>query len=257
MSSGGILSSLKASYRGLSIFVGLIAIWWFITLLGMPRYMLPSPSDVAQVLWDGRGYLWGHTLITATEIIIGFFSGIFCGFCLALLLALSPLLQRWMMPVLVISQAIPMFALAPILVLWFGFGITSKVVMSTIIIFFPVVSSFYDGLARTDPGWLELARTMRASSYAQLRHVRLMAALPALGSGIRVAASVAPIGAVVGEWVGSSAGLGYVMLNANARVQTAQSFAALFILALMAMALWVIVNMALRRLLYWVPETKK
>ena len=122
------------------------------------------------------------------------------------------------MPLLVVSQAL-LFALAQLLVLWLGYGMASKVAMAVLIIYFPVTAAFLDGLRRTEPGWVELARTMDASGRAILAQVRVPAALPALASGLRVAAAVAPIGAVVGEWVGSSAGLGYLMLHANARMQ--------------------------------------
>lgn len=158
------------------------------------------------------------------------------------------------MPLLLLSQAVPVFALAPLLVLWFGFGIASKVVMAVLVIFFPVTAAFADGLRRTAPGWLDLARTMGASPLAILRHVRLPAAMPAFGAGLRIATAIAPIGAVIGEWVGASAGLGYVMLNANARIETDVMFAALFVLALMTVLLWTLVDRLLRRLLYWVPE---
>src|SRR5690606_30394795 len=144
----------------------------------------------------------------------------------------------WLMPMLVVSQALPVFALAPLLVLWLGYGLTSKVAMAVLIIYFPVTAAFLDGLRRTEPGWLELARTMDASPAAILRHIRIPAALPALASGLRVAAAVAPIGAIVGEWVGSSAGLGYLMLHANARMQVDLMFAALLVLAVMALLLW-------------------
>jgi putative hydroxymethylpyrimidine transport system permease protein len=120
-----------------------------------------------------------------------------------------------------------------------------------LIIFFPVAANFSDGLRRTDPGWLDLSRTMGASRYAVMRHVRLPAALPAFASGLRVATAIAPIGAIIGEWVGASSGLGYVMINANARIQTDVMFAALFILAVVAIALYVLVGHLLRRLLYW------
>ena len=130
------------------------------------------------------------------------------------------------MPLLVVSQALPVFALAPLLVLWLGYGMASKVAMAVLIIFFPVTAAFLDGLRRTEPGWLELARTMDARPLAILAQIRVPAALPALASGLRVAAAVAPIGAVIGEWVGSSAGLGYLMLHANARMQVDLMFAA-------------------------------
>jgi putative hydroxymethylpyrimidine transport system permease protein len=244
--------------RGLIIFVGLILIWWAAAVFfQIPPYMLPTPPLVAEALWDGRDYLFEHTLITAWEIILGLFFGLLFGALLALAMVFSPTLQRWLMPVLVVSQAIPIFALAPLLVLWFGFGLSSKVIAATLVIFFPVAASFYDGLRRTETGWMELAQTMRASPYAQLRHIRLVAALPAFGSGLRVAAAVAPIGAVIGEWVGSAGGLGYVMLNANARMQTAVCFAALFVLSIMAVALWQLVDVFLKRLLYWVPDANQ
>jgi putative hydroxymethylpyrimidine transport system permease protein len=247
--------ALSTGGRGAVIFVGLVALWWALTLTGIPAYLLPSPPMVAGALWTGRSYLAHHAMITATEIGLGLFFGVAFGAALALVMMFSPLLQRWLMPVLVISQAIPVFALAPLLVLWLGFGMASKVFMAVLVIFFPVVAALFDGLRRTETGWIELARTMRASSWAELRHVRLIAALPAFGSGLRVAAVVAPIGAVVGEWVGAAGGLGYVMLNANARVQTDVCFAALFILSLMAILLWKGVDLLLARVLYWVPNT--
>lgn len=250
-----LISRSAAGVRGLTIFVGLILVWWASAVLfNLPHYILPTPPLVAEALWNGRTYLLQHALITASEIFLGLFFGLLSGALLALIMVFSPAVQRWLMPVLVISQAIPIFALAPILVLWFGFGLPSKVVAASLIIFFPVAATFYDGLRRTDPGWMELAHTMGASPYSQLRHVRLVAALPAFGSGLRVAAAVAPIGAVIGEWVGSAGGLGYVMLNANARMQTAVCFAALFVLSLMAVALWQLVDVILKRVLYWVPD---
>jgi putative hydroxymethylpyrimidine transport system permease protein len=244
--------------RGLTVFVGLILIWWAIAVIfDLPPYMLPTPPVVVVALWNGRGYLFENTLITLSEIFLGLFFGLLFGAMLALAMVFSKTLQRWLMPVLVVSQSIPIFALAPLLVLWFGFGLSSKVVAAVLVIFFPVAASFYDGLRRTEIGWLDLAKTMGASPYAQLRHVRLVAALPAFGSGLRVAAAVAPIGAVIGEWVGSAGGLGYVMLNANARMQTPVCFAALFVLSIVAVALWQIVDVVTRRVLYWVPDSEQ
>ncbi|MDY0242855.1 MAG: ABC transporter permease subunit, partial [Rhodospirillaceae bacterium] len=150
-----------------------------------------------------------------------------------------------------VSQAIPVFALAPILVLWLGYGLASKVAVSVIVIFFPVATAFLDGLRRADSGWVELARTMNARPLSILIRIRLPAALPALASGLRVATAVAPIGAVIGEWVGSSAGLGYLMLQANARMQIPLVFAALLTLALFSVGLYLAVDMLLRRAIPW------
>ena len=241
--------------RGATLFTGLITLWWLATLTTIPAFLLPSPAAVAAALWQNADYLSHHTLITLTEILSGMALGVLLGGALALGMTFSPWLQRWMMPLVITSQAIPVFALAPLLVLWFGFGIGAKVAMAVLVIFFPVTSSFFDGLRRVPPGYLDLARTMGASRASQLRHVRLLAALPALGSGLRMAAAVAPIGAIIGEWVGSAEGLGFVMLNANARMQSDLCFAALFILVLMTLGLWLIIDFLLRRLISWAPET--
>lgn len=245
---------ITTSARGLMIFTGLLLLWWLATLSDIPAFLLPSPADVARTLWHDRTFLAYHSLITASEVFIGLITGVVLGSLLAIVMTFSPRLQRWLMPVVLTSQAIPVFALAPLLVLWFGFGISAKVAMAVLVIFFPVTSAFFDGLRRVNQDYLDLARTMGASRWAQLRHIRLMAALPAFGSGLRMAAAVAPIGAIIGEWVGSAEGLGYVMLNANARMQTDQCFAALFILVLMTVLLWVAVDTLLRRLINWAPE---
>lgn len=240
--------------RGLTVFIGLVLLWWLATLSDIPAFLLPTPAAVAQALWEGRGFLAYHSLVTASEVVSGLLLGVLLGALLALSMVFSPRLQRWLMPLVLTSQAIPVFALAPLLVLWFGFGMSAKVAMAVLVIFFPVTSAFFDGLRRVNNDYLDLARTMGASPWALLRHVRLMAALPAFGTGLRMAAAVAPIGAIIGEWVGSAEGLGYLMLNANARMQTDQLFAALFILILMTVLLWVAVDSLLRRLINWAAE---
>ncbi|WNN42883.1 ABC transporter permease [Winslowiella toletana] len=240
--------------KGLTVFAGFILLWWLITFTDIPAFLLPSPLAVALALWNGHAFLLHHTLITAAEMLSGLLLGVLLGAMLALAMTFSSWLQRWLMPVVVTSQAIPVFALAPLLVLWFGFGISAKVAMAVLVIFFPVVSTFFDGLRQVNNDYLDLARTMGASRWAQLRHVRLMAALPAFGSGLRMAAAVAPIGAIIGEWVGSAEGLGYLMLNANARMQTDLCFAALFILVVMTVSLWKTVDILIRRLIRWAPE---
>jgi len=242
--------------RPLVTAAGFLLIWWVFTrVTAVPAYMLPGPSAVAQALWSQRELLWWSALVTFGEILAGLMIGTVLGAAFGLMIVFSPLMQRWLMPLLLLSQAIPVFALAPLLVLWFGFGMASKIVMAVLVIFFPVTAAFADGLRRTDRGLLDLAATMNASPVSVLRHVRLPAALPAFGSGLRVAAAIAPIGAIIGEWVGSSAGLGYVMLNSNARIETDVMFAALFVLSLMTTVLWVAVDRLLRKLLFWVPDT--
>jgi putative hydroxymethylpyrimidine transport system permease protein len=236
--------------------LGLLAAWQaLVWATAVPPYILPGPAAVAAALARQPGLLAWHASVTLREIVAGILLGSLIGAASALLLAASRPARRWLMPLLVVSQALPVFALAPLLVLWLGYGMPSKVAMAVLIIYFPVTAAFLDGLRRTEPGWLELARTMDASPWATLRHIRLPAALPALSSGLRVAAAVAPIGAVVGEWVGSSAGLGYLMLHANARMQVDLMFAALLVLAAMALALWWAVDRTGRALVRWQPDT--
>lgn len=242
--------------RALAAAAGLILLWQgFVWATDVPPFLLPAPWRVAQALaarWDS---IASHALVTGAEMLAGLAIGAALGSGMALTLMAWRGGRRWLLPLLLVSQAIPVFAIAPLLTLWFGFGMASKVVMATLIIFFPVATAFYDGLRRTEPGWLDLAHSMGAPRGAVLWRLRVPAALPALASGLRVAAAVAPIGAVVGEWVGASAGLGYLMLHANGRSQTDVMFAALFVLALMALALWFTMDRLLRRAIPWQPDS--
>ncbi len=232
--------------------LGLCLVWQIVVLAtGLPPFILPAPLEVLRSLWLHAGSIAGHAVITFAEILLGLVLGMLLGATSALTLAYWRPARRWLLPVLVGSQAIPVFALAPLLVLWLGYGMASKVGMATLIIYFPVTASFFDGLRRTEPGWLDLARTMNGSRWAILRHVRIPAALPALASGLRVATAVAPIGAVVGEWVGASRGLGYLMLHANGRMQIDLLFAALLTLTVFAVALYFAVDAGLRWALPW------
>ena len=242
--------------RPLLITLGLLLIWQLVVWLsGVPRFILPGPLLVLETLLNQFPLLMKHAGITLAEILSGLLLGTLLGLVSALSLVTWGGLRRWLLPVLVVSQAIPVFALAPVLMLWLGYGMASKVAMATLIIYFPVTAACFDGLRQTPTGYLQLARTLGADRRAQLLQIRLPAALPAFGSGLRVAASVAPIGAVVGEWVGSSTGLGYLMLNANARMQVDLMFAALLVLAVMALALYFSVNLIARRLTPWLSES--
>jgi putative hydroxymethylpyrimidine transport system permease protein len=241
--------------RPLVTALGLLLAWEaLVRLTGVPPYILPAPESVLAALGAYRDLLLQQAGITATEILLGVAIGGLVGALCALLLTASGVARRWLLPLLVASQALPVFALAPLLVLWLGYGMASKVAMAVLVIFFPVTTAFFDGLKRTEPGWLELARVMNAKPAATLWRIRVPAALPAMASGLRVAAAVAPIGAVIGEWVGSSAGLGHLMLHANARMQIDLLFAALLILAAMALALYAAVDGLTRRLVRWQPE---
>lgn len=227
----------------------LLAAWQaLVTLADLPPFILPGPWRVAEALVANAGLIAGHAATTLAEVLIGLLLGAILGTLTALGLVGSALARRIVRPALVLTQALPVFALAPILTLWLGYGMESKIVIAVLIIYFPVASAFFDGLMATPPGWLDLARTMQARRGAVLWRIRVPAALPSLASGLRLAAVYAPIGAVIGEWVGASRGLGYLMLLANGRAKTDLMFAALVVLALMTLALYRIVGAACDRL---------
>ena len=247
---------LKSAMRTLAVCAALVMLWQISVIQGdLPHYILPGPARVLEAFWHARILLAENGAITALEMVLGLICGALGGILIALALAYFDVARRLLLPLVVASQALPVFAIAPLLVLWFGFGLASKVVMAAIIIFFPVASTFYDGLQRTDPALLALGRMYRAGRLRILFVLQVPAALPALSSGLRVAAVFAPIGAVIGEWVGSSAGLGFVMLHANARAQTDLMFAALFMLAIMAIALRALVTGLTRVLVPWQRES--
>ncbi|MDF2766425.1 MAG: transporter permease protein [Rhodospirillales bacterium] len=236
--------------------IGLLLLWQAAVLVtGVPGYILPSPAAVLRAGLANAGLLASHAAVTGAEILAGFLLGAALGSATAIAMARFAAVRRWVLPVVVASQAIPVFALAPVLVLWLGYGPTSKIAMAVLVIYFPVTAAFLDGLRRTDPGWLDLAAIMGARGWTAMRWIRIPAALPALGSGLRMAAAVAPIGAVIGEWVGSSAGLGYLMLQANARLKVDLMFAALALLAAMGLILFFAVDRTVRRAVPWLAES--
>ena len=243
------LSLLKPLFIGII----LLCLWQLISVLGdFPHYIFPSPQSVWYQLVSHSELLWQHTQITLIEIGLGLLLGFIFGLSSALLLSFSPKTSSLLLPVLVISQAIPVFAIAPILVLWLGYGMPSKILMAILIIYFPVTAACYDGLRNTPQAWLDLAKTFNPSPLRLLLKVRLPAALPAFASGFRIAVSVAPIGAVIGEWVGSSEGLGYLMIHANARMQVDLMFAALLILVAISLCLYFSIDWLLHRFIWHV-----
>ena len=237
-------SLLKSSIAAI---LGLIAIWQLIvSLTGVPRFILPSPFLVGISFVENFELIVEHALVTVSEIILGLTIGITLGIITALQFEMSPAAKFFLKPVLIFSQAIPVFALAPVLTLWLGYGMISKVTMAVLIIYFPVTSALHDGLSRTPSGLSDLAHVMNAKPIRFLFLIRLPAAMPNLLSGIRLAAVYAPIGAVIGEWVGSSQGLGYLMLLANGRVKTDLMFAALFTLGFLSMSLYGLITLLIK-----------
>lgn len=233
----------------LPLILVVLALWQgLVWLAGMPAFLLPSPAAVAQALWLNRAELLRHAGFTLAEVVLGFGLGAGVGAALAVAMGFSERLTAVLRPILTFSQTIPVFALAPILTLWLGFGMAPKIAVTVLIVFFPVASAFLDGLMRTPQAALDLARVMGASRTRIMRHLRIPAALPHLATGLRLAAVYAPIGAVIGEWVGASRGLGYLMLLANGRAKIDLMFAALIVLAAFTIIIHALIDLAAQRL---------
>jgi ABC-type nitrate/sulfonate/bicarbonate transport system permease component len=236
----------------LALIVLMLAAWEAgVRGLGLPRYILPAPTLIAQTLWAKWPIFAAHTAVTLQEVAGGGALGAAVGVVLALAMFFFAPLEKALYPLLVASQNVPVFAIAPLLVLWFGYGYLPKVFMAAIIVFFPITVSALDGLKRTDPDWVRLFRTMGASPAQILWKLRVPAALPALFSGLKIGAIYSTIGAVIGEWVGAGAGLGYLMLSANAQLRVAEVFGAILCLTPIGLALLGGVVLVERRVLAW------
>ena len=223
--------------------MGGMLVWQAITYFGsIPRWQLPSPWEVLQVLGSEPGLIARHALVTAQEALAGFAIAVALGFALAVAISHSRVFERAVYPYVVASQAIPIIAIAPVLVIWFGFGLTPKIIVIVLITFFPVAINTVDGLRNVDRDMLTLMRTMGASQWQVFRMVKFPSALPLFFSGVKIAAAVSVIGAILGEWVGANEGLGYLITVSKAQFLTARVFASILVLSLMGIALFFFVS---------------
>ncbi len=238
-----MLNATRTLLRGLLVLLVFLFVWQTtVSLSGVPRFILPGPMLVAQALWDNAALLWQNTLWSAGNLGIGLTIGIILGVETALLLALSQR-ARWLLrPMLVVAQAVPVFALAPVITLWLGYGMPSKVVTIALVTYFPIASALFDRLVTLPAGLSDLSHLSGASRWREMRFLRLPHAVPGLLSGLRLAVVYGPLAVLIGEWVGSSQGLGHLMLMSNGRGQTALMFAALLVLACLSLCLWVAVE---------------
>lgn len=256
--ANGALGSPTSWIFPLALVAMMLAIWEVgVRSLELPHYILPSPSLIFSVLVEKRGVFAYHTLVTMAEVFGGGVLGICIGFALGLSLFFSSLMEKALYPLLIASQNVPVFAIAPLLVVWLGYGFFSKVVMAAIIVFFPITISVLDGLKRTDPDLVRLFRAMGATPGQILFKLRLPAALPTIFSGLKLSAIYSTIGAVIGEWVGAGAGLGYLMLSANAQLRVAEVFGAILCLTPIGLLLLAAVTGLERLLLPWQQLTRE
>jgi putative hydroxymethylpyrimidine transport system permease protein len=200
--------------------------------------ILPAPSQIAQSLFDDRGLLWHNLLVTTSEVAVGLVAALVLGFLLAVALHFSRTARRAIYPLLVASQALPVVVIAPLLLVWLGFSLAPKVVIIALVSFFPVVVTTLDALKGIDDDLRKLLRTMDATRWQAFRFAELPAAAPAALSGAKIAVAVSVIGAVFAEYAGSSSGLGHLILQAIPQLQTARAYAAVVVLAALAVALF-------------------
>jgi ABC-type nitrate/sulfonate/bicarbonate transport system permease component len=221
------------------------------SVLGLEDFLVPSPSQIATTLWEDRSLLADNAWVTLKEVLLGFLCALALGLAFAVALHLSQTLRRALYPLLVASQTVPVIVIAPILIVWFGYGLGPKLGIIALICFFPITVNTLDGLRSVDPEAIKMMRTLDASRWQILRRVEAPAALPFAFSGAKIAVAVAVIGAVFGEWSGASEGLGYLLLLDNNLLETARMFASVFILSAMAIALFGLLALAERRFVRW------
>jgi putative hydroxymethylpyrimidine transport system permease protein len=252
------VSLVRRYLAPVALLVLLIGLWeaaakwdWIANALNIQDFLVPAPSDIASSLWDDRSLLLSNGWVTLKEVLLGFGIAAVVGVGFAILIHLSDLARRAVYPLLIGSQTIPIVILAPILVVWFGFGLTPKLVIVALICFFPITVNTLDGLRSVDPDLTKMMRSLGAGRLQRLWRAELPTALPYAFSGARVAITVSVIGAVFAEYVGSSEGLGHLINQAQAQLLTARSFAAVVVLSAMALGLFALVTLVERRLVTW------
>jgi NitT/TauT family transport system permease protein len=223
----------------------------------IPNYIVPAPSNIVAASWEARARLLENAWVTLYETLAGFALSIAVGVPLAVALVYSPILRGTLYPVLILLQSVPKVAVAPVLLLVLGHGVTSKVVVAFSVAFFPIVVDTATGLAATPPELLDLSRSYRANPVKTFLKVRFPMALPFFFSGLKVAVTLAVIGAVVGEFVGSDKGLGYVILSATAYWKADVAFGAMILLSLMAIVLFALVALAERIICPWYADEQR
>jgi len=238
----------------LLLMAGLLAIWeWAVATFEVPAYILPAPSRIFFALYNGlrSGLYPGHIWVTVSETLLGFGVGCALAFLLGAIVALSRRVEYFFYPIIVMFQAMPKVALAPLIIVWFGLGLTSKVVSAALVAFFPLMVNTIVGLRSTDEDRVNLMRSLSASRWQIFRMLQLPNALPYIFAGLEIAMIFALIGAIVAELVGAEKGLGMLIQSMNFTMDVAGQFSVLLILSVLGLILNGAVTLVRRRLLYW------
>ena len=251
-SSYGPLKRLAIWFPPLLIMLAILGVWEaYVRIFDVQRWLLPPPSAIASTMGEIPGLLSRHTWVTLEEVLIGFSLALGGGILLATGISLSRTLERAIYPFVIASPTIPWLVIAPVLIIWFGHGLLPKVIVVALIAFFPIVVNTVDGLKSVDSELVNLMRTLRASRWQIFLKVQAPSAMPFLFTGIKIAIAVSVIGAVVGEWIGSSEGLGYLMIRSKAQFLTERVFAAIVVLSVMGVGLFLLAGLAERLAIPW------
>ena len=236
----------------------LVALWqWYVLANDLRPSTLPTPERVVRQGWAFRSQLWENTIPTLQETFIGFSLSVCFGSILAILIDFSSLLRRAIYPLLVASQTIPIIAIAPLMIIWFGFGLTPKILVVILVTFFPITVGFIDGFRSTEPELMSLFGTMGASNIQKFRYLRFPSALPSFFIGLRIGITYAVVGAVFAEYVGAKKGLGIYMLIQKNSFRTDLVLAAVVVTALVSISLFSIVSMLQRLSIPWYGESRR
>ena len=240
------------------IILSFLGIWQgAVWLFQVPQWLLPAPSAIAVELVNSRGLLWEHAIVTIQEIIIGFLLALVAGISLALSIAYSRLMEMSLYPFVVASQTIPIIAIAPLLLIWVGYGIVAKVIVVALICFFPITVNLVDGLKSVDDDMVNMMETLGASRWQVFTKLQVPSSLPSLFSGLKIGIAVSVIAAVIGEWVGASAGLGYLMTLSIPYFLTARVFAAIIVLSVLGVSLFLFAVLVEKIALPWYHTEKR
>ncbi len=244
--------------RPLGVMVVAVTVWQGLVILyDVPTWKLPGPWVIGEALVADRALLLKHTWVTLQEVMLGFGFALGAGIALALLIAYSRTLERAVYPFVIASQTIPIIVIAPLLLVWVGYGLAPKIIVVVLVAFFPIVVNTVDGLRSIDPDLVNLMRTLGANRRQVFAKIQVPSCLPLLFSGTKVAITFSVIGAVIGEWVGSSAGLGYLTRVSVPLFLTARAFAAVVVLAAMGVVLFLAVALLERLLLPWYYDERR
>ena len=234
---------------------GLIVVWELASrFTTLPAFILPAPSSIAAVALEWRRHIPGHFAVTLYETLVGFALSIAVAVPIAVLIVSSPFLSRTIYPLLLVLQSVPKVAVAPLLLLWVGYGELPKILVVFLVCFFPIVLGTAAGLTSVPPDMLDLVRSLSASTWQLFLKVRFPYAMPQIFVGLKVAITLAVIGAVIGEFVGSERGLGYLILVSSSQINTALAFASMILLSVMSIVLFYALEWLERAVVPWAQE---